>query len=351
MILSKIWERKIFFNTVKLTLLFLVAIFLIVIVIDLSIHGAKIFAHRATTISLIIKYYFNLFFIQLNLFLTLTFLLAIIKVLSDMNIHHELTALRMAAISAKKLSRPFFIIAFFISIISLLNFEYFYPKSISFKDNFKEKYLKKTKKMQPNIIYLEDGAKLVYQKYDQAQNKLFDVYFIKNSSDIWHAKYLIFNKNEVIGKYVDNLNRKDKIFEKTKSFQTYIFKDIKLNEKTNMFEPLENRSITTLFKQSSSKNICQKEKNENLSYLNFKLAMPLVSFLIVLAVFPPLITFSKNISIFFISAFALFGFIIFYTIMDSALILAQSATKVPYLILWLPVIVSFIIFGRKFKKI
>ncbi|NGX44661.1 MAG: hypothetical protein K1060chlam3_00833 [Candidatus Anoxychlamydiales bacterium] len=354
MILSKIWERKIFINTFKLILFFLFAIFLIVIVIDFSVHGAKIFAHPKTSISLILQYYFNLFFIQLNLFLALTFLLAIIKVLSDMNIHHELTALRMAAISAKKISRPFFIIALFISIISFVNFQYFYPKSLSFKDTFKEKYLKKTqytKKMQPNVIYLEDGAKLVYQKYDQLQNKLFDAYFIKNSSDIWHAKYLSFNANEAIGKYVDHLTRKDKNFEKIESYQSYTFKDIALNENTNMFDPFENRSITNLFKLNSSKNICQKEKNEILSYLNYKLAMPFVSLIIVLAIFPPLITFSKNISIFFISTFALFGFIIFHTIMDSALILAENTAKSPYIILWLPIILISFIFGRRFQKI
>jgi len=354
MILSKIWERKIFFNTIKFILFFLFAIFLIVTVIDFSVHSAKIFTHSKTSISLILKYYFNLFFIQLNLFLSLTFLLAIIKVLSDMNIHHELTALRMAAISAKKLSRPFFIIAIFISIISFVNFQYFYPKSLSFKDNFKEKYLKKTKytkKMRPNIIYLEDGAKLVYQKYDQLQNKLFDVYFIKNSSDIWHAKYLSFNENEAIGKYVDHLTRKEINFEKIESHQNYTFKDIALHENTNMFEPFENRSITNLIKQNSSKNICLKEKNEILSYLNYKLAMPFVSLIIVLAIFPPLITFSKNISIFFISTLALFGFIFFHTIMDSALILAENAARTPYIILWLPVIVISLIFGRRFQKI
>ena len=118
-----------------------------------------------------------------------------------------------------------------------------------------------------------------------------------------------------------------------------------------MFEPLENRSITNLFKQNSSKNICQKEKNEILSYLNYKLAMPFVSLIIVLGIFPPLITFSKNISIFFISTFALFGFIIFHTLMDSALILAENAAKAPYIILWLPIIIISFIFGRRFQKI
>lgn len=355
MILSKIWERKIFFNILRLTGLFLASVFIVVIFIDLSIHGAKIFSHSKTSLQIILNYYLNLFFIQFNLFLALTFMLAIIKILSDMNIHHELTALRMAGISAKMISRPFIILAILFTCSSYLNYQYLYPNALNFKDNFKEKFLKKTtykKKLLPNVIYLEDSTKIVYQKYDLAKKTLFDVYFIiKSNSDIWHAKYLYLNENEAIGNYVDHLVRKDDFFEKESSYLTYEFKDIKLNKNTNMLIPFENRTISSLYKQCMAPTICQKEKNELLSYLNFKLAMPLTPILIVMAIFPFLIAFSKNISIFFISAFAIFGFVIFHTSMESALILAENSAISPYIIMWLPVLLIFSIFGRKYLRI
>ena len=351
MILSKIWERKIFFNILKLSFFFLFSIFIVVIFIDLSIHGAKIFSHSNTSLSIILQYYLNLFFIQFNLFLALTFMLALIKILSDMNIHHELTALRMAGISAKMLSRPFIIIAIFFSALSYLNYQYLYPNALNFKDNFKSKFLKKTaykKTLLPNVIYLEDSTKLVYQKYDLAKKTLFDVYFIVNSnSDIWHAKYLFLDETKAIGKYVDHLIKKDEFFEKENSYQEYVFQDIKLNKNTSLLVPFENRSIVSLYKQCITDMICQKEKNELLSNLNFKLVMPLIPILIVIAIFPFLIAFSKNISIFFITAFAIFGFVLFHTLMDSALILAESSAVSPYIIMWLPVaIISFIITRR-----
>jgi len=355
MILSKMWERKIFYNILKFTFLFLGSIFIVVIFIDLSIHGAKILSHSKTSVFIISKYYLNLFFIQFNLFLALTFMLAIIKILSDMNIHHELTALRMAGISAKMLSRPFIIIAIFFALLSYLNYQYFYPNALNFKDNFKEKFLKKTtykKKLLPNVIYLDDSTKIVYQKYDLAKKTLFDVYFIvKSNSDIWHAKYLYLDENESIGKYVDHLIKKDDCFQKESSFQSYKFESIQLNKNANMLVPFENRSIQSLYKQTIAATICQKEKNELTSYLNFKLAMPLVPILIVIAIFPYLIAFSKNISIFFISAFAIFGFVIFHTLMDSALILGENSAVSPYIIMWLPVGLIFFIFGRKYIKI
>jgi lipopolysaccharide export system permease protein len=353
MILTKIWEKYIFYKTLKTLLLFFSAIFVIVIAVDFSIHGAKIFAHENISFLLIVKYYLNLFFIQLNLFLSLTFMLSCIKVLSDMNIHRELSALLAASISFKKLFRPFFIIAFIICIISYLNLELFYPKALNFKDNFKETYLKKinTKTPSPNVIYLEDSSKLIYQSYNPLNQRLTDVYLIKSFADIWHAKYLYLNKTNAKGALIDHFIREDNLLRKVTSYKSYDFEDIKLNEKTNIFTPLENRSIITLLKQSLSKKICNKEKIELLSNLNYKLATPLLPFLIIIAIFPYLIYFNKNLSIFFICIFSMFGFILYHTLMDSALILAENALFSPFVILWLPNLLTISIFVKRYKKL
>ncbi len=353
MILTKIWERNIFFRTLQLILFFLLAIFTVFVVIDFSIHSAKIFSNSGVKFLDIINYYKNLFIIELNIFLSLTLMLAMIKVLSEMNIHHELTALQMAGISGKKIFRPFLILAILVAVISYLNFQNFLPKALDYKNSFKEKFLKKTKykKIHPNVIYLEDNTRLVYQKYTTSKKELFDVYFVKSNSDIWHAKYLYLDKTPIIGKWVDHLIRKGDFFEKDKSFDHFEFKDIELTSSCNLFVPIGNRAISTLYKQSRSSFICQKEKVELLSHLNYKLSMPLFAILLILAIFPYLLRFSKNISIFFICTFSIFGFVIFHTIMDSTLIIAENTQNVPYVIIWIPMILGFIIFGRRFSKI
>jgi lipopolysaccharide export system permease protein len=271
-----------------------------------------------------------------------------------MNIHHELTALRMAAISSKKLARPFFLIALILVGISYINFEYLYPNALNFKDNFKEKYLKKTKyekKIHPNVIYLENNIRLVYQKFDIAKKELLDVFIIKTNSDIWHAKYLYLDQSMAHGKFVDHLIRNNAYFEKEKSYLTFAFQDIKLDKNTFVFAPLENRSITTLYKQSLSQTICPKEKNELLANLYYKIIIPLIPLLIVFCTFPFLIAFSKNISIFYICTFSIFGLVIFYTIMDSALIFSESSSVSPHIIMWIPIVGITLFFRKKFQKI
>ncbi|MBN2478813.1 MAG: LptF/LptG family permease [Parachlamydiales bacterium] len=353
MIFSKIWERKLFIDVLKYSLFFMLCFFLVFVFIDFSLHSAKLFSQSSVTFLDILKYYYNFLIIELNLFLALTFMLAIIKILADMNIHHELTALRMAGLSAKLISRPFLIFAVLISLFSFINYEFFLPKAIDFKENFKERFLKKTKynKMHPNVIYLEDNTRLVYQKYNKNEKELFDVFWIKDNSNIWHAKILNLQSTPIIGYFVDHFVKNSDTLEKEKSYNSYIFNDILVDQnRKNMFCPCDQRAISTLIKQSSSKNICQKEKSELLSNVNYKLAMPFFPILIIISLFPFLITFSKNISIFFICAFSLFGFVIFYTLMDSALIVAESASKGSYLIIWMPLIISFLIFGKKYMK-
>ena len=114
--------------------------------------------------------------------------------------------------------------------------------------------------------------------------------------------------------------------------------------------PIENRPISTLYKQSKSNAICQKEKNELLANLNYKIAMPIIYLLLIISIFPYLMIFSKNISIFYISSFAILGFVVFHTIMDSFLILGENSTLPPYMIIWSPIIIISIIFGKKYLR-
>ncbi len=356
MILKKIWERHIFYEIIKLVLFFTAAIYAVFIAIDFSIHGTKMFAYANTTMKDIILYYINFLFVNLNLFLALTFLLAIIKVLADMNVHNELTALRMGGISAKLISRPFIIVAVIISIISFWNLEYKLPKALNNKDTFKEKNLKKTayrKKIHPNIIYLQDYSRLVYQKYDRINKELFDVYWVKSNKDLWHAKYLFLDSFPIKAKHVDHLIKENGFFKKIDSFDEHLFSDMKIdiNDSASIFVPYDNRSISTLYKQKNAKIASQKELAEISTHLNYKLAMPFVSILIILSIFPFLIKFSRNISIFFISCFSLFGFVIFYTLMDSALILSENAVMPAFICIWSPLIISLVFFGKRYLKI
>ena len=85
MIFSKIWQRMLFFRALKFILFFLVSIYLIYVVIDLSAHSGRLFSSSGSLVS-IFFYYLHHFMARLDLFLPLSLLLATISLLSAMKI-------------------------------------------------------------------------------------------------------------------------------------------------------------------------------------------------------------------------------------------------------------------------
>ena len=354
MILSKLWEKYLFFETLKFLVFFLISIFAIYVIIDFSTFSTKFFTYSSISFIDILAYYINLFIKYTHLFLPLTLMLAIIKVLCDMNVHNELTALRVSGISTRMLSRPFFIIAIFLTIFTYLNFEFFSTDSLN--DHFKKSHLKKEgrkKNQKANVIYLEDGTKLIYQSSNLKAKELFDVFWIKSSDDIWHIKYLQIIEPMPIGYFVDHLQRNlDNKLEKATSYNEHQFDTMIFDENNvDMLIPYENRSITNLFEQLLLKKVTSpKENAEIVSQLNYKLSMPLLSIIIVLAIIPFCIKFSKNVSIFYICTFSIFAFVIFFMLVDAVIILGENQVFTPWLIIWLPFVLTSVFFMRRFLR-
>jgi lipopolysaccharide export system permease protein len=353
-----IMQRYIFFKTLKLSIFFLISIFLLFVVIDFSYHGSKLFVSSKGSFFSIFQYYLNNFFVNLKIFLPLTFMLSMIKTLSDMNVHNELIALKTSGVTSFQIFFPFLILAILFSSISYVNLEKFYPNALIFKDTFKEKHLKthnKNKKASlPNVIYLDNSSRLIYQKYNSEKKELFDVFLIKSSSDVWHIKYLDTSIFPMKGKYVDKFIKEKNKFIKKESFDEHIFDDITfdMEEINQIFMPYETKSISALFKHKFYKKIpFNKEKAEISTQFYNKLFSPLIFLIIAISIFPSLLRFSRNISIFFIIFFSIFGFVLFYTLVDSATILSENSVLTPFICTSFPFAITFIIFFRKFLKI
>jgi lipopolysaccharide export system permease protein len=356
MIFSKIWERHILIEILKFCFFFLFCIYMIYVIIDFSTHSARIFTYSKVEIFDIFLYYLNHFIMRFNLFLSLALIFSVIKVLSDMNIHNELTALQMAGISCNKLTRPFFFVSIVFCLFSYANQEYFLTKSLNYIDHFKINHLRRPgSKKEPSIntIALKDNSKLIYQSINTKTNELFDTFWIKSTNEIWHIKYLAFDQNKSCARYCDQFIKNDKNqFIKEKSYEKIYLDDLSFNKKIKkkMSVPLENRSISDLFISRINKRYSsEKEKVALITYLNYNLAMPLLPILIVLALSPFCIRFSrKKISIFFICSLSLISFVFFYTTMDAMVILGENRVFFGGFITWLPMILCFIIFGRRF---
>lgn len=352
----KIWQRYFLKETLKNQLFFLLGLYLVYVIVDFSTHGVRFLTYDRPEVYELFLYYWNDFIKYFYLFLPLTFMLATLKVLCDMNIHNELVALQMAGNSVRTLMRPFFLIAFFLCTITLLNFEYFVPSSLSYVEDFRIAHSKnRDKKLKPkkvNILSLKDHSKLVYQAYDTEKKELFDVFWIRSSDDIWHFKSLILTTPPQ-ATYVEQIQKNEEgLYEKTQTFEKYTFKEIKLEEQEPELLPIDHRPITQLLSQYRTQNYSSdRERAMILTNLNFKLAIPLLSFLVLFACTPFAVRFSRKAPIFFIFTLSLFGFVAFYTIMDSAVVLGENMALSPLWAVWAPFLLGFSLFGWNFSKI
>lgn len=344
----KIWIRYLLRHLIKTFLFLLVCLFIIYAIIDLSIHGVRFFSHGTIQWTEIGMYYLHNFATHLEFFFPLTLLLTTLKVLLDLNGHNELVALQMAGLSQKKLLLPFFIFAACLGSISYTNYQWMAPTSQEASDTFQIAHAKKKKKKNQPHVYnapLVNGSELVYQGYQENTGELFDAYWLKSNKDIWHIKYLKIAHipGEIpIGRFADRFQRnKENKLEKTESHFTHSFPDIVLDNNVSLqtFVPFENRSLSTLFWQSLKQTA---EKRSVICHLHYKLATPLIPFLILMTISPIAMRFGRLKPTFLITAISLFGFIGFMTILEGMLILGENQVLPGYMAIWGPI--AFVLF-------
>ncbi len=351
--IKKIYQKLIFQESIKFLLLFILAIYCFFFILDFSLRGPRFFTIGKASLWQFFIYYYYQISLYLNLFLSLGFLLATIKVIGSMNRNNEILALQMAGLSRQKIIRPLIYIGIFLSLLSYCNTEFQYPKALRTVHLFKKQHLhsqRKEKNINVQSVILKNGSKLIYSRYDAISNQLFDVFWLLKN-EIYHIKNLDLNQTPPLGHFVDHFIQNDKSFlTKTDSYLRFTFKNIYFDHKSSAFlVPFEERSITTLIWQFLQKHFSSyKEKSALSAHLNYKLAMPLIPLLIPIVITPWLFRFSRQSNyIFIVTAFALFCFIGFYTLMDAFFILTENGSGSAFILIWLPLILIF--FWEKLK--
>jgi lipopolysaccharide export LptBFGC system permease protein LptF len=333
----KIWQKNIFSKLTRTYCFLLLCLIVIYVIIDLSAHGVRFL--NKSSIAEIALYYFNTFVMLLDLFLSLTFLLATIRVLYQLNSHRELVALQMAGISKKKLLLPFFIFASCLSLISYLNTEWLSPAAQNSSTAFKTALKSKKHKNKENRVFtipLKDKSEIVYQKFDKIKQELFDVFWIRSPDDIWHMKTLKIDTLQ--GKYVNHLSRNiAKQLEKIESYPEKDFSDLALDRNSVLyrFVPYENRPLSALFLEAFAD---PTEKRIIFSYLFYKLLIPLMPFLVLFAIAPVSMRYSRTSHIFLVAAYSIFGFISLKVILDGMLILGENQVLPSYVAIFGPIL-------------
>jgi len=349
-----LWFRYLFSRLAKTFLFLLFCIFSIYVIVDLSVNSVRFFSSGGTTFIEISLYYLRNFAKHLELFFPLSFLLSAMKVLFDLNAYRELVALQMAGLSKKKLLSPFYLFAILLSSVCYINCEWIAPDAQDSANEFRSAHAKKKKKKREHLftLSLEDETELIYQSFDPSEKQLFDVYWICSADDIWHMKYLKIDPKPPSGRHVDRLTRNEmKQFEKKESFDKRDFPELSWDDDgaaLQRFVPFENRSLSNLYQQARSNSA---DKQSLFTHLHYKLALPMLSFLAILAISPFSMRFSRSLPVFLFASLSLFGFIALCTILDGMLILGENKVLPPYIAIWGPLLLSFGLAARPFIKL
>ncbi len=330
----KIWQRHLFTKLIQTFLFLLVCIFGIYVIVDLSINGIDFLAK--STLSEIALYYIHTFSSLLELFLSLAFLLSTMRVLFDLNSHREIVALQMAGLSKKRLLSPFFFFAALLSSVCYLNSQCLAPEAQDITGEFKKahKEKKKREKVHVSSLILQDGSELVYLKFDEKKRTLLDLFWIVAPDDIWHMK--TFQIDTLKGESVHHFERNElRQFEKTESCAEKTFTDLPWDPQAvlHRFVPFENRPLLTLLLQRLGESA---DKASIAAHLYYKLVLPLMPFLVLFALGPISMRYSRNLPLFLIASCALFAFIGVKVILDGMLILAENQALPPSIALFLP---------------
>jgi lipopolysaccharide export LptBFGC system permease protein LptF len=315
-------------------------------IIDLSYQTGRFLSYSKSNFFGVMNHYFHHMMLHIDIFFPLSFLFASLKVLSGMNLHHELTALRMGGISYYSLFRPFFIFSLVLMSFSLCNFQFFYPEASTKIEEFTHANLKKPK-TGPSYYYqvalLENKTKLIFR--DKKKNCYEDVFWIVSPKEVWHISQLMYEKVP-IAKNVDKFKRKNKGFFKTESIEEMQLSKLKIRKMVKELS-FESMPISELAKVGFSSLSSIEEKLSSQSHLYFKVLVSCLPLLLIVALFPFSLLHSRTSFFFLLLIISLFGFITCYAALDTAILLGENRVLAPWILFSIPFAVLFGIFTRR----
>jgi lipopolysaccharide export system permease protein len=349
------WQSYFYKEIFKVFFFFLFGFFFLYSLIEYATHMDDFFKTPTLNAGSIALYYLNQFLKRLDFLIPMALLLSTIKVLTTLNVRNEWTVLQVAGLSTRKLLTPFFTVALLCSSFLWANFELFLPSALQSIDEFRithfhGSHLTKRREL-IHLIPLKDNSKLLYQNYIPEKHQLFDVLWIKGQNEIWRMKYLCADPTNPTAYYVDHLVRSETgILEKKESFDTITLSQLKWHPRMARkgLIPFDQKRISELFYLAKSPQSSPYEIPRIKTALAFKVAVPFLAPLVVLALAPVCLVFSRMRSTFFIYAIGLFSLFALYMLLDSLAILGDNGIIAPFFSVLFPLTLIASIIGWRF---
>jgi lipopolysaccharide export system permease protein len=356
--MTKIFERYFIKQTLKIFFLIIFGFYSLYVLVDYATHIQHF--HRGEFRWQTVFFYYLFDFIKLlEVLVPFALLISTVKTITNLNVHNELVALLASGLKLKRLLRPFFFLGILFTTLLYLNTEIFLPKALKELKNFSaEKAIAKAKKLGSKPVLhlnLEDGSTFIFQDYNSKEQHFVDTYWIQSIDEIYRIKFLYPQKDIPEGHFVDHLTR-DKTGQliAKASYVQKSFSDMHFNKQT-LFESItsaEEQSFTDLHSKIPSLSEIKSEKQAQLvTSFYYKLAMPWLALLAVIAPIPFCVRFTRHLPLFMIYAWSIFGLVAFYIIMNSSLVLGERQVIAPALAVWIPFGLSMGIFSYRYARL
>lgn len=357
--LQLIWERYFLRQFFGLFFLFLFCFYGLYVLIDYASHTSALSQHHVQIhAGEIFRYYLYVFASRAEILLPLALLIAFVKTVCNLNSNQELVALMAGGFKLKHLMRPFLFVGFVCLLLMYANEQFLLPEALKKLRRLEDASKHQKHRHSPDLfvhpLILEDGSLFIYQAYDHSTERFFDAFWIQSIDSIYRIKYLSPNVEVAKGFFVDHLIRQPNgvLFHEA-AYQTLDFPLIKFNPEVLQSAILDPDllSISELLQEASQLSPESNEKDSKiLTALYWKLLMPLLCLIAIIAPAPYCVRFSRHLPIFLIYMCSLFGLITFYMFMDAAQVVAKRQVIAPLWAIGSPFLILSGIFGWRYYK-
>lgn len=334
----KIWEKYFIKETLKSSLFFLFAFYSLYVLIDYASHTGT-FHHHHTKLSFgeMFLFYLSEFFRRAGVLIPLALMIGTIRTLTQLNIYHELVALKAAGISTSHLMRPFILLGLTAVIFLYALTEWIEPLAVKEERSIETSRLVDTKDLRVNHLRLEDDSTLLFQKYDRAAKIFYDLVWIRSADELYRMKFLDV-KSAPLGSYIEVIKRKDGKLTLEERIREKVFSDLKFSS-IRLIEtvtPPEERSLSQLAAEIKPVTYSSEKEARSLAVFLRKFALPWLALLAVIGVIPLCIKVTRDLKVFTIYAVSLFGLVFAYIVMNAGTTLSERQVANPYLAILAP---------------
>lgn len=359
-----LWERYFLSQILKVFFLFLFCFYGLYVLIDFSSHATHftqghLALHQIHYWKEVGLYYLSDFSKRMEVLIPFALTIATIKVLSSLNVHSELVALRASGIPLKRLLRPFLLMSCSCIVLLYANTEWLVPKAMHALKNIEEAHQRQRRQALklPSVQHLvfEDDTTLLFQHFDSIRQLFFNAYWIRSIDEVLHFETLNPYSEVPTGYGVDRFVRSDRdLLEHREEHAVLALPSMHFNNERLLetLTPAEELPLASLWqKHPASISPTSEKEAQHMTVLYYKLALPWLCLLAVLAPAPFCVHFTRQLPIFFIYAGCIFGLVAFYLMIDASLLLGKRQVLAPWIAIGAPFSICFAIFGYRYASL